>query len=302
MIPPTSICQAINTATGGAGSGVLISPTTLLTCAHVVCYTGVPVRGDAIKVIPNSPGSAIDGPFGEVMSDRIFVDPIYTQVYSSNHTLGQATLDYAVVHLSRPISGAGFMPLDCLFRGGASLVGGYPGAGSEMEYPDTAVPVQGAPVYITRVYADGTSGGPLFTADNKVAGIYNFIDPTGIVGYVRALDRTLVYWIEKCLAQCLESPEIARLYWGVLNRAPETGGLQFWSQEIVDQNNLVSVAAYFLSCSEYAIAGLDLIPNLYRNCLGRPPEPAGLAFWQAQSPLSAVMGISQSAEAIAFAR
>jgi len=80
--------------------------------------------------------------------------------------------------------------------------------------------------------------------------------------------------------------EVARLYYGLLDRAPDRDGLLLWSQEIKDGHlSEAGVARAILAAPEYAAhfgAPTDnaFLTSLYDGALGRTPDADGLRHWQ----------------------
>lgn len=108
------------------------------------------------------------------------------------------------------------------------------------------------------------------------------------------------------------SDAIARLYLGLLGRDPDLAGLTGWSRLHHSGTALDAVADAFLASPEYAArnGGLDaagFVAALYRDALGRLPAQLESANWTGAmsggATRSAVaIGITQSAEAVAFTR
>lgn len=104
-----------------------------------------------------------------------------------------------------------------------------------------------------------------------------------------------------------EASEAARFYHGILDRAPDGPGLQYWTGLIEGGESLSGVAALFLASEEYqaATGGLDdesFVTALYQNSLGRAPDPGGFDTWLEALELGAsradvATGIIQNAEA-----
>lgn len=106
------------------------------------------------------------------------------------------------------------------------------------------------------------------------------------------------------------STEVARLYYAVLDRAPDASGLDFWSAAVKAGLPLATAAASFLTSPEGATqpnlpATADFVEALYENALGRHAEQAGLAGWVdaidhgGASRGSVAAGIAESPEAMA---
>ncbi len=78
--------------------------------------------------------------------------------------------------------------------------------------------------------------------------------------------------------------DVARLYQGVLNRAPDAAGLQAWTA-VADGSGvpLVDIANAFTSSPEFLAHGTlsnsAFVNQIYLNALGRAAEPAGVQAW-----------------------
>jgi hypothetical protein len=99
-----------------------------------------------------------------------------------------------------------------------------------------------------------------------------------------------------------DASNVARLYYGLLGRAPDAGGLAGWTNIVKSGASLQSVAQAFMNSVEYqsqhaGMTNTQLIDSLYVDALGRHADPVGLQGW-----LNAVSGgASQTAEAIGIA-
>ena len=103
------------------------------------------------------------------------------------------------------------------------------------------------------------------------------------VGQVRSGRRTL----ESVAAQLYSSSEYYRnaggtdeawvtdLYDKVLHRAPDAGGLQYWTGQVASRGR-ASVASRIYASPE---SRRDRVTALYEALLGRGPDPSGLAYW-----------------------
>ncbi|KAB1071169.1 FG-GAP-like repeat-containing protein [Methylobacterium planeticum] len=110
---------------------------------------------------------------------------------------------------------------------------------------------------------------------------------------------------------------VARLYYGLLERAPDAGGLQSF-ETVVKQGAATSgvpgaiqalkdVAGAMLASPEYAathgsLTNAQFVVELYEGALGRHADTAGLSFWQdalahGTSRADVALGISESIEA-----
>ena len=77
---------------------------------------------------------------------------------------------------------------------------------------------------------------------------------------------------------------VKRLYEIVLNRAPDPVGLQEWTIALVNQTNQgAEVARGFIESQEFKcrnVSDTEFLQILYRTCLNREADSAGLASWQ----------------------
>ena len=74
---------------------------------------------------------------------------------------------------------------------------------------------------------------------------------------------------------------IARLYYGLLDRAPDAAGLQGWEGALANGTSLTQVAQAFLGSAEYQAGTVgqgnaQYVQGLYQSALGRAAEPNGL--------------------------
>lgn len=80
---------------------------------------------------------------------------------------------------------------------------------------------------------------------------------------------------------------LARLYWAFFLRPPDTGGMNYWTNQLTNGRTLAQVAAQFATSSEFATAYGSLgssafVTKIYQNIFERNPDPGGLAFWTKQ--------------------
>jgi Domain of unknown function (DUF4214) len=79
---------------------------------------------------------------------------------------------------------------------------------------------------------------------------------------------------------------VDRLYSAALGRAPDVGGLQFWTSDVDDSHvPLSDVASSFAASLEFinhygSLSDAAFVQQLYQNVLGRPGEAGGAQFWQ----------------------
>lgn len=99
---------------------------------------------------------------------------------------------------------------------------------------------------------------------------------------------------------------IYRLYQATFKREPEAAGLEYWLKATEAGTSALSMAAQFVGSPEFqatygALNNSQFVELMYRNVLGRPPEPAGLSYWvnalnSGTSRASALLGFADSPE------
>jgi hypothetical protein len=77
---------------------------------------------------------------------------------------------------------------------------------------------------------------------------------------------------------------ILRLYWAFFKRAPDLGGLTYWSGKHAKGTSIKTIANGFATSSEFKTnfgGGSDsqFVTLVYTNVLDRQPDAAGLAHW-----------------------
>jgi hypothetical protein len=105
---------------------------------------------------------------------------------------------------------------------------------------------------------------------------------------------------------------ISRLYFGTYLRAPDGGGLDYWTAEYVKaptRENLDRIATLFATAPEFVAryGGLNnrqFIGQMYRSVLERDADDAGLSFWEARMNAGEPRGVmlanfTESAEFVA---
>jgi Domain of unknown function (DUF4214) len=95
---------------------------------------------------------------------------------------------------------------------------------------------------------------------------------------------------------------IARLYYGTLDRAPDSAGLQGWENAAANGLPLQTIAQDFLSSQEYqnlhgSQTNQQFVDALYQDALGRPADPAGEQGWVS----ALAQGTPRGAVALGFA-
>lgn len=100
--------------------------------------------------------------------------------------------------------------------------------------------------------------------------------------------------------------QVRRLYLATFLREPDEGGLWYWTVARWYQVPLATIAQHFVASAEfqarYGQATPEVLVDLvYRNILGRAPDPGGAAYWigRLQAGMRAgelLVGFSESAE------
>ena len=98
-------------------------------------------------------------------------------------------------------------------------------------------------------------------------------------------ETVLEYSFAALQAACAD--DVFRLYQATLGRAPDPGGLSYWSGTLALGTSFETVTAGFTRSAEFrALYGATdagrFVDLLYRNVLGRPPDPGGHAHWIAR--------------------
>ena len=78
---------------------------------------------------------------------------------------------------------------------------------------------------------------------------------------------------------------VARLYYGLLGRAPDAAGLQNWENAVAGGASLTQVAQDFILSPEFQNSsdgqlGAGYVTGLYQSALGRTTDPGGLQGWE----------------------
>jgi Ca2+-binding RTX toxin-like protein len=142
---------------------------------------------------------------------------------------------------------------------------------------------------------DGGSGidtawyeGNLADYDVAFAGHRLFVtDTVGLDGSDTLVNVERLDFADVALAFDVDGPagQAYRLYGAALGRLPDEDGLGFHIAHLEAGMTLRQVAAGFVGSPEFRdLYGADpsyeaVVTALYRNVLGREPEPAGLAYW-----------------------
>ena len=102
---------------------------------------------------------------------------------------------------------------------------------------------------------------------------------------------------------------IVRLYGAVFDRTPDAAGFSFWLDQYLTGTPLATVAEAFMQSPEWTTTYGEVdddafVELLYRNVLGRAPDPDGAAHWRSQleggmSRVTMLLGFSESDEYVA---
>ena len=143
------------------GTGILLTPTEVLTASHVVWTAGVGVATDVYVTAENE--VPYGGSFGGFTSyaQNIHYNPIDDS--GGKLSLDQSQNDYAVIHLSTPIyRGTNFGVLSD-FQAGTATLAGYPGSANGQLLTDTGLVAiyPGISVLSSDALGPGSSGGPV---------------------------------------------------------------------------------------------------------------------------------------------
>jgi hypothetical protein len=82
-----------------------------------------------------------------------------------------------------------------------------------------------------------------------------------------------------------DAAEVARLYYGLLNRAPDAGGLQGFTNALENGASLPQLAQSILGSPEYQTTSIgqsnaSFVQSLYSTALGRSPDAPGFQSWE----------------------
>lgn len=77
---------------------------------------------------------------------------------------------------------------------------------------------------------------------------------------------------------------LVRLYWAFFLRAPDLGGMTYWTNQLTNGKSLAQVAAQFAKSSEFQTkygskTNEQFVTLIYQNIFERDPDPGGLAYW-----------------------
>lgn len=104
-----------------------------------------------------------------------------------------------------------------------------------------------------------------------------------------------------------DTSNTARLYYGLLGRAPDAGGLAGWTNLAKQGVPLQNIAQGFINSAEYqnqhmGMTNTQFVDSLYVDALGRHADPSGLQGWLnalsgGASSAAVAVGIAESSEA-----
>lgn len=132
-------------------------------------------------------------------------------------------------------------------------------------------------VFVRRQYAD--LGAPAPTAATVDGWLHRFAQGQSPALVIDELRRSPAW-------EATIGP-VARLYTAYYLRTPETAGLRYWLGRRADGVGLHRLSQTFSQVPEFrqrygTLTDAGFVDLVYRNVLGRAPEPAGLAWWTAE--------------------
>ena len=182
------------------GSGVLIAPDEVLTAAHVVYGSS----GNLLTGTLVSPGYQSSVVYGVAAADTI-----HAEAFTDFTQLSGTQSDFALIHLSTPITDVPVMALGADFAGGMVTVTGYPAATSGLQdsVTENVTQVSGYNAFQGTALgapgdAHGASGGPVWETVNGVATVVGLTSSeTGTTGNFVQLTSSDVAQIQAWIAQ-----------------------------------------------------------------------------------------------------
>jgi hypothetical protein len=145
-------------------------------------------------------------------------------------------------------------------------------------------------------------------AGSAGADAFSAFSPSGQVNGVTATDLTLMNVLGwDTTTPNNDAAEIARLYYALLNRAPDPGGLQAFTNALENGASLSQCTQSILGSAEYQTTSIgesnaSFVQFLYSTALGRAADASGFQGWEnalntgAQSRADAVNGFLSSSE------
>jgi len=92
---------------------------------------------------------------------------------------------------------------------------------------------------------------------------------------------------EKCITESNEAT-IVRLFYGILGRAPDRSGLNYWVDQLSNKSvSVPAIAGKFMTSSEFknkygSLSNEAFVKAMYPQVFGRQPDAAGLKYWTGQ--------------------
>jgi len=119
-------------------------------------------------------------------------------------------------------------------------------------------------------------------------------------------DATIAAWQADGFMPTFVDPQIRRLYLAAFLRPPERVGLDYWTAQRAQGRDLFSIADHFAHSDEFVarygpLTNRGYVDRIYRNVLGRAPDPEGHNWWTRQLDSGRtrgwlLVGFSESAE------
>ena len=267
---------------GWHGTGVLISPDEVLTASHIAFNSNDGLATD-IAVAPGYQGGA--APFGVLTGTVTHYNPV--SITGGNITYADSQGDYAVIHLSHPVTGAPVMAVTPGFAGGPVHVTGYPdSAGGATMVDDVQTVAKDPALTLLRGSYTGTgsSGGPVWSygPDGKpqVVGLVSSGSATYNTGndvqITQAAAAQIAAWVQQDDAGLAEPAPYAlpvaslAIYDATAKQAmsdtlstPFTGGLPFVAEQYVSVSpHSLNIAAASPNYFIHTGAGNDAVQLL----------------------------------------
>lgn len=178
------------------GSGVLISPDEVLTASHVLYHQGQGVVTNVMVSQGFSTGLSV-----------AYSSFHYFPVQDANDTLtfDQSQFDYAIIHLSHPLTGVGYMGLYANFIAGNVQVTGYPtfAGGTQVNSYQYIQKDSQYSLLDGQTLGVGSSGGPVWVNGSygpQVVGVVSSADTAGN-GYFTQITSAIFSQIQTWVTQ-----------------------------------------------------------------------------------------------------
>ncbi|MCH4012693.1 MAG: trypsin-like peptidase domain-containing protein [Furfurilactobacillus sp.] len=165
------------------GTGVMVSPDTVLTAGHCVYGSDGPIKGkmpDSITVIPANNGTVM--PYGFSSTSTYYVSQDYINSVNTGNTNGDPTLDIGVIKLHSTVGNqTGFMGMspNSATIGEAATISGYPVDALGQQNSPTKqysasgniVGIHGNNIFYNIDMTGGDSGSPVYNKAEQIIGI-----------------------------------------------------------------------------------------------------------------------------------